>query len=165
MQDEEGPIKLKNAYFINYKKYQTVFKFAGLNGYEVQNIVIKHFNKTNDYNFTTFHKKKDFGNYIVSGIADGFDKDRRILIEIKSQNSLAQNYRMSLKKNIQQHVYMNLYDCHKCIFVLVNKSNGELIEEELVKDEHFFQQISEKLDEFTIRIRKMTVRDFIDLIE
>jgi hypothetical protein len=137
-------------------------------GIKIENPVILKVNQDHGFNFQQNKKymDKDFGSFRIRGKTDGIDHEKRTLIEVKSRNKFdASKCTITEKEKIQPLVYMNLYDCDRCLFVVSGPDGKQKIEEIEWDEEKFNRVVISKLEKFTNYARSLTKEDFKDLIE
>jgi len=153
---------------IRIKTKEARFYTSTQRGKRIENPVILKVNQDHGFNFQQNKKymDKDFGSFRIRGKTDGIDPEKRTLIEVKSRNKFdASKCTITEKKKIQPLVYMNLYDCDRCLFVVSGPDGKQKIEEIEWDEEKFNRVVISKLEKFTNYARSLTKEDFKDLIE
>jgi hypothetical protein len=89
-----------------------------------------------------------------------------MIIEVKSRKKFdANKCKITETEKIQPLVYMKLYDCDKCLFVVSGPDGKQKIEEIDWDEEKFNRVVIFKLEKFTNYARSLTEEDLKDLIE
>jgi hypothetical protein len=104
---------------------------------------------------------KDFGNFIISGKVDGIDASQSRVIEIKNRTRFMSEPPHYDK--IQCLIYMVLTEMKSCLLV-EHFPDGQIRETQLDFNEEQFNEIYDKLEQLTFKIRCLTKNGLAELI-
>lgn len=154
----------KKKEMLNARRQQAKFYVSTRRGILVEKFVIENFNKEQNLNFVQDKQLKvvDFNDFKICGKIDGIDRERRIIIEIKTRNKISG--KVNVKERKQALTYMKLMDCDQCWIVERGPKSDEenLIVIKWDKDE-FENEIVNKLRIFCEYARNLSENQFIDL--
>ena len=117
---------LSEQNFVYLSKYLEMAKSRVFmeRGTQYEPFVIQKVNREKNYNFVPDKKYRiaSFDLFQIGGIIDGIDKERDLLIEVKTKSFLKEQ--VSCAEKHQCMVYMKLTGCKNCLLV-ENSSSGE----------------------------------------
>ncbi len=149
---------------LNARRQQAKFYVSTRRGILIEKFVIENFNKENNLNFVQDKQLKiaDFKDFKICGKIDGIDREKRIIIEIKTRNTI--NGKVNIKERKQALTYMKLMDCDQC-WIVERGPNSDEQNVIVIKwdEEEFENEIINKLKMFCEHARSLNEKQFLDL--
>ncbi len=138
-------------------------------GNQMETFIVQDFNSKYGFNFTKNHScyKEDFGSFRICGKTDGIDCKRRIIIEVKTLNSLEKPYYYSyiLRVMFQCYCYMILTKTEKCFLVERDSRGTQRVHFIELNKKIFIKECLNKLKFFVDKYRNMSEEKFKSIVE
>lgn len=129
-------------------------------GLRLEKRLIQSINQNQNCEFRKTYKREiDFGSYKLLGIPDGIDNKKKMIIEIKTKNSIQP---VSNNERLQCLSYLKIMEYHKCLLVQSDQNGEQDITEILNDHQQFTDEIFIKLKNFVDKYRNMTEEEFLE---